>query len=430
MEASFSMLDDLVALITSAVNDVKDEYRRLQHPFPSLDDTKPHPLDSAHTPRKLRKAIHSIQGACLQLSTAVAMPHHTLILRTLESLTAGCFRVITEAKVTDALKDHPQGLHISELAKATGLNAGKLGRVLRLLGSKHCFKEVRRDVWANNRLSILLSPDDHLGTYVQVGSEESYTSNTHLADILLDPKTRDSLSIDDTAFAKHYGNSLYAWWHDHPRYFERFRVGYPWTEAPPGTLFCDVGGGLGYMAMHIAKLNPNINVMVQDLEESVNQAIGYYHGYGPELLEQDRVDFLPFDFFKESPVPGCDYYYLKHILHNWTDDAAHIILTNVKKVMKPGSRLIVQEYVIQSLSEEGSADDEELLPRAPQPLLPNYGEGHILRYYLDIIMLELLNSAQRSLVEYKQLAERAGLEFVKAYDCGELSAIEFKVPSS
>lgn len=80
MEASFAMLDDLVALITSAVNDVKDEYRRMQYPFPSLDDTKPHPLDSAHTPRKLKNAIHSIQGACLQLSTTVNTPHHTLIL--------------------------------------------------------------------------------------------------------------------------------------------------------------------------------------------------------------------------------------------------------------------------------------------------------------------------------------------------------------
>lgn len=64
------------------------------------------------------------------------------------------------------------------------------------------------------------------------------------------------------------------------------------------------------MAMHIAKLNPNISVMVQDLEESVNQAIGYFNGFGPELLEEERADFMPFDFFKDSPVPDCDYYYV------------------------------------------------------------------------------------------------------------------------
>ena len=73
---------------------------------------------------------------------------------------------------------------------------------------------------------------------------------------------------------------------------------------------CDVAGGLGHMTMHIARQHPNINVIIQDLEETVNQAIGYWHGFGAELLEADRVDFLPFDFFKDSPVPDCDFYYV------------------------------------------------------------------------------------------------------------------------
>lgn len=91
-------------------------------------------------------------------------------------------------------------------------------------------------------------------------------------------------------------------------------VGFPWGDAPPGTIVCDVAGGLGHMTMHIANLHPNINVMVQDLEETVNQAIGYWNGFGPELVEADRVDFLPFDFFKEPPIPDCDYYYVSALI--------------------------------------------------------------------------------------------------------------------
>ena len=80
MEASFTVLDSLVALITSAVSDVKEEYRQAQYPFPSLDDTKPHPFDSQHTPPKLKEAVQIIHGACLQLSTLVTTPQHALAL--------------------------------------------------------------------------------------------------------------------------------------------------------------------------------------------------------------------------------------------------------------------------------------------------------------------------------------------------------------
>lgn len=68
------------------------------------------------------------------------------------------------------------------------------------------------------------------------------------------------------------------------------------------------------MAMHIARLHPNISAIVQDLEEAVNQAIGYWNGFGAELVEDDRVDFMPFDFFKDSPLPDCDYYYVSLLL--------------------------------------------------------------------------------------------------------------------
>ncbi|THH26582.1 hypothetical protein EUX98_g7604 [Antrodiella citrinella] len=374
MEASFAELDALVALITSAVQDVKAEYRRLQYEFPSLDDTKPHPLDMEHTPPKLKRAVQSIHGACAHLSTLVTTPAHTLALR---------------------------------------------------------------------------------------GGDELYKSGIYLSDTLSDAVTGPSLDPSLTSFAAYYKAPLWQFWIENPHSFERFRfsmTGYAWLEnmysvekgAVPHsltpcvcTLVNDIGGGLGHMTMHIAKLHPNINVIIQDIEEAVNQAIGYWNGFGPELVANERVDFLPFNFLQEAPVEGCDFYYdcgyeqkandalcgqIKHILHNWTDDAANIILTNVRKAMKPSARVIIQGYIIQSASEEGMEDDSDLMPRAPKPLLPNYGEGHVIRYYMDIVMMELLNSQQRTLVEYKRLGESAGLEFVKAYDCGELSALEFKLP--
>lgn len=37
--------------------------------------------------------------------------------------------------------DKPEGVHVDLLATKTGLDAGKLGRILRLLATKHCFRE-------------------------------------------------------------------------------------------------------------------------------------------------------------------------------------------------------------------------------------------------------------------------------------------------
>ena len=80
MEASFAMLDDLVAIITSAVSDVKAEFTRLKLSIPDLADVQPHPLDSMPVPRKLKKAVEIVNGACAQLSTLLLSPQHALYL--------------------------------------------------------------------------------------------------------------------------------------------------------------------------------------------------------------------------------------------------------------------------------------------------------------------------------------------------------------
>jgi len=49
--------------------------------------------------------------------------------------------VVTEHKIADLLLDKPEGVPATELATKSGLDAGKLTRILRLLATKHCFRE-------------------------------------------------------------------------------------------------------------------------------------------------------------------------------------------------------------------------------------------------------------------------------------------------
>lgn len=44
-------------------------------------------------------------------------------------------------KIADILYEHPQGLHINDITKKTGIDSDKLARILRYLATKHVFRE-------------------------------------------------------------------------------------------------------------------------------------------------------------------------------------------------------------------------------------------------------------------------------------------------
>lgn len=52
-----------------------------------------------------------------------------------------CLRVAVEVHIPDLLLDRPNGVHVNELSEKTGIESGKLGRILRLLAIRHCFCE-------------------------------------------------------------------------------------------------------------------------------------------------------------------------------------------------------------------------------------------------------------------------------------------------
>ena len=56
-------------------------------------------------------------------------------------MTSACLATVSHAKVADQLQAFPNGLHVNELSKVTGLEANCLARMLRLLATKHIFRE-------------------------------------------------------------------------------------------------------------------------------------------------------------------------------------------------------------------------------------------------------------------------------------------------
>ncbi|KJA18248.1 hypothetical protein HYPSUDRAFT_79252 [Hypholoma sublateritium FD-334 SS-4] len=398
-------LTRLTELITSSVQDVLTEYQTAGHDVPWLSSTDPGPFDKPHlVPPKLSKAIQIIEAACAQLSFAVASPGHVITNKSYGFEEPAGLQVVTTAKVADMLVGQPEGLPVEQLAKQSGLDPNKLGRILRMLATKHCFQE----------------------------------ASAFLGETLSDPVSAFSTSPDHSSFTRGHGISFFGFYDTpvgeplHDR-FAQAMVGwgevtgramlpksYSWDQVPADSSICDIGGGNGHAMLGLVKEFPQLKIVLQDLPAVVQQGRDYWKIEHPDAVEKKRVEFVPIDFFADQPVTNCNFYYLRHVLHDWPTTECLKILTNIRKSMGPSSRLLIHEFVLQS------AVRDPLVPnQAPEPLLANYGMGRVRLYQQDMNMMCLFNSQERTLQEFTDMGTKTGFKFEKLWDAGEAALVEF-----
>ncbi|KAG7098238.1 hypothetical protein E1B28_000202 [Marasmius oreades] len=453
-----SQLSKLLALINNATKVIEAQTSTDL----SLDKTTTE-NDALSTP-EVREAIRIIEGACAQLVASVARPSHTILNKIFAYSEPACIRAVVTLKVPDLLLDEPQGLHVSEIARRANVDQGKLARIMRLLATKHCFREVKPDIFVNNRLSIQLLSTNALSDLALHITDEVAKSATMLIETLTDPDMGPSYSPNKTPFNKYsgYPGSAFEYFGTDAGLAKGARFGramkgwgqgiaalsvineYPWAKLPPGSIVDDLGGGDGSITMELYKAHPHLQYILQDLPQVISRAENeIWPTQAPQALKDHKIVFEPVDFLKETPVPGCDIYYLKNVMsvtpccsklsffkdgflrsHDWPNKECIQILSNVRAVMKPGSRVLVQEYVLQHTTSEGIDAGVKI---APEPLLPNYGEGRINAYNLDLDMMVMANSQERYQEDFAKLGEEAGLKIVKVWDSGDTGLVEFAI---
>ncbi|KJE97103.1 hypothetical protein CAOG_07573 [Capsaspora owczarzaki ATCC 30864] len=106
---------------------------------------------------------------------------------------------------------------------------------------------------------------------------------------------------------------------------------------------CDVGGGIGSVAAGILSDFPNATATVIDMAHMETQANEYFE----QVHLQDRIKFVPGNFFQPLAVE-CDYYLLKHIIHDWNDTSSLDILKAVRANMPSHSKLLLVETVMET----------------------------------------------------------------------------------
>ncbi|KAI0044137.1 S-adenosyl-L-methionine-dependent methyltransferase [Auriscalpium vulgare] len=443
MNAPKDTLYGLLSLINSATADAIRQYEISGCPIPSLESSAEPLLPK--DPTSLMRAVRVLEGACRQLCSTLTPPETTVYTRSMATNDVACLRVAASAKVPDAIFDHPEGLHITEIAARTGIHDGKLLRVMRYLASTHFFIETAPATFANNPLSLTLRRENKLSSFVlMVSNETNKCAVSNFYDSLVDPEYGHSLDARRSSWA--YGirseipdGTLFDYLAAHPHVMEQFHramgglskvtglqaviTQFPWNELPQGATVCDVGGGVGTVSIELAKAHHNLHITLQDLPTVVTQAEQQWALEYPAAASEKRAEFIPIDFFKELPVKGQDIYYIRQIIHDWPLEDCVTILKNVRAAMKPGSRILVHEYIVPSNfpSKSGDAGVES----APKPLLPNFGYGNTRTYLQDVHMCIVLNACERTLAEFKDLGARAGLRFVKVWDLLDTGLVEY-----
>ena len=74
-----------------------------------------------------------------------------------------------------------------------------------------------------------------------------------------------------------------------------------------------------------------------------------------EALLDDRYS----DFFTDQPV-SADVYYMRSILHNWSDKYSVQILRHLTPALKPGARVLVHELVLPEPGTVSKADEKRM----------------------------------------------------------------------
>ncbi|RKH64390.1 methyltransferase [Corallococcus aberystwythensis] len=112
-------------------------------------------------------------------------------------------------------------------------------------------------------------------------------------------------------------------------------------DFAPFARVADIGGSHGNLLAQVLRANPSCRGILFDLPQVVE-------GAKPALESQglaSRVDVVAGSFF-EPGIPAAEAYLLKHILHDWDDEASTTLLRRLHAAAPAGARLFVLEMVI------------------------------------------------------------------------------------
>jgi O-methyltransferase domain len=253
-------------------------------------------------------------------------------------------RVVAQLGVADHLAGGPR--HVDELAAATQTHPRALARTLRALAARDVFLEVEPDVFALTPMAEVLRSDHPYSL------RDGYPLLD--ADVEAWAHFDYSVKTGKPAFDHVHGESYWSYKTSHPDYSVRFdramaaysrlelRAVLPFYDWRSFDVLMDIGGGNGMFLGGLLSQVPELRGVLFDLPHVVAHA--------PELIARfgvaDRCEIVPGSAFDAVP-PGYAGYMLKRVLYDFDDERAVAMLRAIRKAMRPDSRLLILDPVIE-----------------------------------------------------------------------------------
>jgi len=257
----------------------------------------------------------------------------------------------------------------------------------------------------------------------------------YLYETLADPEMVFSSAPDKCAFNKAFDTDGTIWeFYERPEQKERhsrfvfvmttaeklespelIAKAFDWTSLPDNEIVVDVGGGVGNVAIRISKANPKLKVICQDLPKTVEAAKNYWKGEEEKaIISSGRVSFEENNFFSTQPVQNASVYFVKHILHDWSDERALAILRAFRVAAGPDTKRDIMEKVMPctclSQGEEGAIPDVPgyMKPTLAAPLTNVGAATARFPYMASLTMMMLGNGQERTLGHFIDLYRKDG----------------------
>lgn len=318
-------------------------------------------------------------------------------------MASSALHVVVSLRVADFMAS---GLtRVADLARLLSVNEDALYRVLRVLASVGVFAEVaprefgftpaaellRRDHleslhhlvnWLADPLHFRVYADAGITMRTGVPAVEHTVGMPAFEYLARDAETASVFNDAMAAFSVHVSPAVVA--------------SYDFSGVD---VLVDVAGGYGDILCGVLRAYPSMRGILFDVDHVIAGAEQKIATRG--LLH--RCELKSGDFFAGVPGGG-DAYVLKHIIHDWDDSRAVVILRHIRKALEHVSR--GRLLLIESVIEPGNAPD--------------------LGKLIDYEMLMMTGGRERSEADFPALLRKAGfrLSGVRRLEGSPLSLIE------
>lgn len=288
-----------------------------------------------------------------------------------------------ELGIADRLAGQP--LSAEELAKASGVKADKLFRLLRFLASLDVFKQGEDGRWSLTPLAELLRSD--VPGSLRAGARMMGRMSAAF------PRLTENIRTGECAYQLAFGKPVFedlagkpedaaifdeAMCSFHGGETEAVLDVYNYDDIP---VLGDIGCGNGAVMIATLQRYPEMRGILYDRGHVMERTAERVHKAGLA----DRCTLERGSFFDSVPA-GADAYTMRHIIHDWPDEESIHILRNIRQVIPDHGRLMVIETVVPDGNDP-----------SPSKLF-------------DMMMMLCPNGMERTEEQFRAIFEAAGFE--------------------